>query len=98
MVLTAVILMDLIFPDYLEITERIITDNPKNAYIDAMRYTKKLADDYLSDTDTGFTTVRLLELTGYNGNISFDSTKAIVKTSMLEHFLIIISEENSDDN
>jgi len=61
-----------------------------------MAEAKKFADDYLSDPDTNLTTVRLLSLTDSDfKDISFDSEKAVVKCSMLEHLLAVVPEQNS---
>ena len=60
-----------------------------------MSMAEKFADDYLSNPETGLTTVQLLSLNSPDGLISFDASKAVVKRSMLEHLLNLASEEES---
>jgi hypothetical protein len=80
------------YPDNVERTERIVADSPQVAYQNAMDLAGKFADDYLSNPDTGLTTVRLLSLRDPHETFSFDASKAIVKRSMLEHLLAFVSE------
>ncbi len=75
------------YPDYFERTENIIADNHEIAFNNAMKYAKKLADDHLSDPETGLTRVRLLNLIGPERKVEFDREKAVVETTMLEHLL-----------
>ena len=83
--------------DNIEITEKLIADSSQVAYQKAMHLARTFADDYLSNPDTGLTTVRLLSLSGAEGKISFDESKAVVKRSMLEHLLGFASERISEE-
>lgn len=73
------------YPDYDRRTEKISADSHEFAYQKAIDIAKKFADDYLSNPETGFTTVQLLSLKGSNENVSFDASEAVVRRSMLEH-------------
>lgn len=79
------------YPDYIRRTEKISAENPQVAYREAMSIAGKFADDYLSNPETGLTTVQLLSLNGPAGTVSFDASTAVVKRSMLEHFLAVHS-------
>lgn len=81
------------YPDYDRRIERISADSPQVAYQNAMSLAEKFADDYLSNPDTGLTTVQLLSLNGSDVAVSFDASKAVVKRSTLDHLLVITSEE-----
>lgn len=72
--------------------ETITVDGPEHAYDEAMNRAKILAGDYLSNPDTGYTTVHLLSLKGPEGFVAFDTSKVIVRRSMLEHLLDTLSE------
>ena len=74
-------------PDNVVRTEKINADNSGVAYQSAMILAGKFADDYLSNPQTGLTTVQLLSLNSQNEVVSFDASKSIVRRSMLEHFL-----------
>ncbi len=80
------------YPDYERRTETLSADGPQVAYQNAMSMAGKFADDYLSNPETGLTTVQLLSLRGSDGDVSFDASKAVVKRSMLEHLLSLASE------
>jgi len=58
-----------------------------------MTIAEKFADDYLSNPNTGLTTVQLTSLKCSDGEISFDASKSIVKRSALEHLLAFASTE-----
>ena len=75
--------------DYVELTEQFSEENDNDALRISLIRARKFADDYLSDPETGLTTVRLLSLVGPNGNVSFDSESAVVKRSVLEHLLTL---------
>lgn len=83
--------------DYVETNEIISAETPEAAFGEAMKYARKFADDYLSDPETGLTTVRLVSLKGPPGNVSFNSKNAVVQRSMLEHILALASEESPSD-
>ena len=85
------------YPDYVREEETFSADSPQVAYQNAISLATKFADDYLSNPDTGLTTVRLLSLSGAEGKISFDESKAVVKRSMLEHLLWFASERISEE-
>ncbi len=76
------------YPDYVEEIKKISAPTSDAAFLNAVDCARQFADDYLSDPETGLTTVQLLELRGPKGNISFDPTKATVKCSWLEHILV----------
>ena len=80
------------YPDYERRNEKISADSHQVAYTEAMSIAEKFADDYLSNPNTGLTTVQLLSLNCSDGAVSFDAPKAIVKRSMLEHLLAHASE------
>ncbi len=58
-----------------------------------MRTAKAIADDALSNPDTGKTVVELVSLQGPQGNVKSDRKKAVVETSMLEHILALGPEK-----
>ena len=72
------------YPDYIRRTEEISAENSKDAYQNAMTMAKEFAYDHLSNPETDFTTVQLLSLSGPDGAVSFDASKAVVKRSTLE--------------
>ena len=74
-------------PDYIEKSETISAENPQIAYREAMKIAEKFADDHLSNPETGLTSVQVIILTGHDGDVSFDASKAIVNRSTLEHIL-----------
>ena len=75
-------------PCYERRTEEICADSSQEAYQKAMTLAGNFADDYLSNPETGLTTVQLLSLNwGREGAVSFDASKAVVNRSMLEHLL-----------
>lgn len=80
------------YPDYEERTEKILAEDDDSALRNTIMQAEKFADDYLSNPDTGLTTVRILNLVGPNGEVSFNIKDAIVKRSMLEHLLASISK------
>ena len=82
-------------PDNIERTETFSADNSVVAYQYAMHLAGKYADDYLSNPRNGLTTVQLLSLQGPDGAVSFDTSQAVVKRSMLEHFLVSVSRNKS---
>ena len=59
-----------------------------DAYLNAMDLAKRFAQDYLSNPETGFTTVKLLSLENSDGPVLFDASKSVVKVSMLEHLVM----------
>ena len=77
------------YPDRVEKREKFSSKNPEQAYQQAMSMAEKFADDYLSNPETGLTTVQLSVLRSPNKEVSFDISKSIVKRSMLEHLLAI---------
>jgi|SRR3989344_1848118 len=83
------------YPDKIERIERVTAESPNVAYQSAMDMAGKFADDYLSNPDTGLTTVRLLSLRDDDvlsgGDVSFDASKSVVKRSMLEHLFALVS-------
>lgn len=84
------------YPDYERKNETLSADSPQVAYQNAMDLAEKFADDYLSNPDTGLTTVQLLSLKDSGGDVSFDASKSVVKRSMLEHLLSLASESAPD--
>jgi hypothetical protein len=80
------------YPDYVREEKTFSADSPQVAYQNAMGLAEKFADDYLSNLETGLTTVQLLSLRSSDGNVSFDTSKSIVKRNMLEHLLALASE------
>ncbi len=80
------------YPDFVREQEAISADSPQVAYQNAMGLAGKFADDYLSNPETGLTTVQLLSLRGPDGDVSFDASKSVVKRSMLEHLLAFASK------
>ena len=76
-----------------DLTEQITAENDEDALRHALRQAKKFAKSYLSDPETGFTTVKLLSLYSEDGDVEFDREKAVVKRSMEEHLLALTSEE-----
>ena len=80
------------YPDNVKRVEEFSAENNQAAYQEAMELAISFADDYLSNPNTGLTTVQLSSLNGPNGAISFDTSKSIVKRSMLEHLLSLASE------
>ena len=83
-------------PDYVERTEDISAEGSGAALSNAMEHARRFADDYLSDPETDLTTVKLLRLSGPDGDVPFNVEKAIVKRSMLEHILALASEKELD--
>ena len=81
------------YPDNVKRTETLSADSPQVAYQNAMSMARKFADDYLSNPENGLTTVQLLSLRSSDGVVPFDVSKSVVKRSMLEHLLLILSEE-----
>jgi len=81
------------YPDFVREQKVIPADSPQVAYQKAMDLAGKFANDYLSNPTTDLTTVQLLSLSGPNGDVSFDASKAVVKRSMLEHLLALDLEE-----
>ena len=75
------------YPDYVREEKTLSAGTPRVAYQNAMSMAGKLADDYLSNPDTGLTTVQLLSLSSSEGAVSFDASQSVVKRSMLEHLL-----------
>ncbi len=84
------------YSDSITQTESISADTPQSAYQNAMNLAGKFADNYLSNPYTGLTKVQLVSLTGSDGNVSFDISKAVVKRSRLEHLLVPPSESQSN--
>ena len=80
------------YPDIVREEKTISAESPQVAYQNAMGLAGKFADDYLSNPETGLTTVQLLSLRGSDGNVSFDASKSVVKRSMWEHLLSLDSE------
>ena len=76
------------YPDYVEREENFKASDDHDSVEKAMEKANEFADDYLSNPETGKTTVTLLNLYGSNGNIKFDKDKSIVERSMLEHLLM----------
>ena len=75
-------------PDYSEVKAYIHAMDKTASFNEAMNQAKRMSMDYLSDPNTGLTTARLLKLhNSQGGNIPFDSSKAVAKSSMLEHIL-----------
>ena len=85
------------YPDFVREQKAISADSPQVAYKNAMSLAGKFADDYLSNPETGLTTVQLLSLRGPDGDVSFDASKSVVKRSMLEHLLSLASESESNE-
>ena len=79
------------YPDNVKRTETLSADSPQVAYQNAMSMARKFADDYLSNPENGLTTVQLLSLRSSDGVVPFDVSKSVVKRSMLEHLLLILS-------
>jgi hypothetical protein len=79
-------------PDNVDRQETIIADGPEAAYKRAMAMATEFAEDYLSNPETGLTTVQLSSLRGPNGNVLFYAPGSIVQCSMLEHILALPSE------
>ncbi len=75
-------------PDNLVRTQKILADNSEDAYKIAMKLAENFADDYLSNPQTGLTTVQLLSLNNQNDQVSFDPSRSIVKRGILEHFFL----------
>lgn len=81
------------YPDYVREDAPIFADNPQVAYENAMTLARKFADKYLSNPNTGLTTVQLLSLRGPDGAVSFDASKSVMKKSWLEHIIDIVEWE-----
>ena len=76
------------YPDFVREEKTISAESPQVAYQNAMGLAGKFADDYLSNPDNGLTTVQLLSLQDSNGAVvSFDASKSVVQSNMLEHLL-----------
>ncbi len=76
------------YPGNVERTETLLADSPQVAHQEAMNRAREFADDYLSNPDNGLTTVQLLSLQDSNGAVvSFDASKSVVQSNMLEHLL-----------
>ena len=58
----------------------------------------EFADDYLSNPDSGLTTVQLLSLSSSEGDVDFDPSESIVERSMWEHFMAIASESEGPES
>lgn len=82
------------YPDNVKRTEIFSADNDQVAYQNAMDLAKKFAEDYLSNPDNDLTTVQLISLRSSGKNIPFDASKSVVKRSILEHLLILASENS----
>lgn len=79
-------------PDNTHRTEYISSPNPQDAYIKTMELATDHANNYLSNPETGYTTVKLVSLVGPEGNIPFDPFKSTVRRSMFQHMIAVISE------
>ena len=66
------------YPDTETREERIVAENPDDALKQALTYATRFAYDYLSDPETGKTTVALSHLRGPTGTVPLDTTKTIV--------------------
>lgn len=81
-------------PDYVELRETLDAKCHSKALMAAMKRANFFADDYLSDPETGLTTVRLLQLRYKGQDISFDSERAVVRRSELEHLIAVFIGRN----
>jgi hypothetical protein len=79
------------YPDHIKKTETLSADSSKEAYKNAMSIAKEIAGDYLSNPNTGFTTVQLLSLRSSEGCVPFNVSKSVVKRSTLENILALFS-------
>ena len=86
---------DVKYSHLVNLTEQITAENNEGALRHALSQAKKFADNYLSDPETGFTTVKLLSLYSEDGDVEFDREKAVVKRSMEEHLLAALDSEES---
>lgn len=85
-------------PDHEEKTEEISAETSELAYRKAMAKAKEFAKEYFGDPLTNLTTVRLLELSGPKGMVSFDASKAVVRCSDLERVLLWALERGSEES
>jgi hypothetical protein len=84
------------YPDQVEREQKIQASGDHAALREAMNCATSFADDYLSNPDTGKTTVRLLSLAGPGGSIALDQKKAVVERTMLQHVLALYAGQDSD--
>ncbi|MBI2564601.1 hypothetical protein HYV79_01275 [Candidatus Woesearchaeota archaeon] len=84
----------IVYSDYVREQKVIFADSHQVAYQNAMSMAGKFADDYLSNPDSGFTTVQLLSLRSPDEDISFDVSKSVVKRSWVDHVARIASLED----
>jgi hypothetical protein len=80
------------YPDYTEEKMNIQAADDACALRNAMDLAGTLADDSLSNPDTGVTKVSLLSLLGPHGNVQFDKESAVVTRSLQDHILRFKSE------
>jgi hypothetical protein len=86
------------YPDEDERTERIDSADDAAAVQEAMAVATRFADDYLSDPETGKTTVTLQSLAGPKGDVTLDPEKPVVERTMLQHMLALYAEEHRGDS
>lgn len=72
------------YPENLEKTETFDAESFQVAYTVAINLAGKFADSYLSNPETGLTTVRLLSLRDSNGEIPLSHLKTVVQGKSLE--------------
>lgn len=81
--------------DYVEREERFSADTFISAVIQASKLATSFADDYLSDPQTDYMTVRLLSFFEEKRELKFDK-EMVVRRSTLDHLLNTATEEILD--
>ncbi len=88
--------------------EKLNADSPEKAFSLAVDKAIYFARDYLSNPNTGMTTVKIVcfhdslsnplsqKPLNKNPGLQFDEGRAIVKSSTLEHLLIFIREQSKN--
>ena len=82
------------YPDFERRVELFHTETPEDAYRMAMQRADEFAMNYLSNPDTGLTTVRLLSLSSPKENVPFDASEAVASRTTGEHLLALVSGDN----
>lgn len=83
------------YPDYVEIEEQFAADTFVDAVIQASKLATRFADNYLSDPETDYTTVRLLSFFEEKRELKLDN-EMVVRRSTLDHLLNVATEEILD--
>ncbi|MEK6818424.1 MAG: hypothetical protein AABY10_00655 [Nanoarchaeota archaeon] len=80
-------------PDNVERTESFSEENDQLAYQESMRMAESFSNDYLSNPNTGLTTVKLKSLREKDREVSFNECGSTVQRSMLQHILTMDTKQ-----